>query len=169
MGHALTELEMLGPDDLRTYMQRQGIPGEIVYLEVPTPTVQTAAEAVGVRLEQIVKSLLFLVKDEAVLAITCGTLPVERRVIAARFGVGRKKVKLADAETVLAATGYAVGSVPPFGHRTSLPTMLDPRVLEHEEVYAGGGGGNALVRLNPQDILKVSMAEVVDLHSPPEK
>ncbi len=169
MGHALTELEMLGPDDLRTYMQRQGIPGEIVYLEVPTPTVQTAAEAAGVHLEQIVKSLVFLVKDEAVLAITCGTLQVERRAIAARFGVGRKKVKLADAETVLAATGYAVGSVPPFGHRKSLPTMLDQRVLEHEEVYAGGGGGSALVRLNSQDIFKFSMAEVVDLHSPPEK
>ncbi len=157
-----------GPEDLQAYMEQHDIAGEIIQLEVPTPTVETAAAAVGTRPEQIVKSLLFRVRDRFALAITCGTLPVEKRVLASHYGVGRKKVDLADAETVQAVTGYSVGSVPPFGHRQPIPTFLDLRVLNHNEVYAGGGGENSLVRLNPEDILKFTRAEVLDLHSNPE-
>jgi prolyl-tRNA editing enzyme YbaK/EbsC (Cys-tRNA(Pro) deacylase) len=163
----MTNGNVLGPDDLQAYMEQEGISGEIVYLDVPTPTVETAAEAVGVQPDQIVKSILFLVKDEVVLAVTCGVLRVEKRVLATKYDVGRKKVKLADAETVLMTTGYLVGTVPPFGHRTPIPTLLDPRVLKHDEVYAGGGGENALVRLNSVDIHKFSGAEVLDLHIRP--
>ncbi len=158
---------VLGPDDLQAYMTQKGISGEIVYLDTPTPTVETAAAAVGVQPNQIVKSILFLVKDEVVLAVACGILRVEKRVLAAKYGVGRKKVKLADADTVLATTGYLVGTVPCFGHRTPIPTLLDLRVLEHDEVYAGGGGENALVRLNSTDILNFCDAEVLDLHTRP--
>ena len=156
---------VFGPEDLRAYMAQHKIAGEIVHLDVPTLTVETAAAAIGVKPEQIVKSLLFQVGDEVALAITCGTLPVEKRVLAGLYGVGRKKVELADAETVRAVTGYTVGGVPPFGHRQSIPAFLDLRVLNHDEVYAGGGGGNALVRLNPEDILEFTNAEVLDLHS----
>ena len=163
----MTNPNPLGPDDLQAYMEQEGISGEIVYLDVPTPTVEIAAEAVGVQVDQIVKSILFVVKDEVVLAVACGVLRVEKRVLAAKYGVGRKKVKLADAETVLEATGYLVGTVPPFGHRTPIPTLLDPRVLDHDEVYAGGGGENALVRLNSTEILKFCDAEVLDLHTRP--
>jgi Cys-tRNA(Pro) deacylase len=163
----MTSDNVLGPDDLQAYMTQEGISGEIVYLDVPTPTVETAAEAVGVQPDQIVKSILFVVKDEVVLAVACGVLRVEKRVLAAKYGVGRKKVKLADAETVLETTGYAVGTVPPFGHRNQIPTLLDPRVLDHDEVYAGGGGENALVRLNSTDILNFCDAEVLDLHTRP--
>jgi prolyl-tRNA editing enzyme YbaK/EbsC (Cys-tRNA(Pro) deacylase) len=159
---------VLGPEDLKAFMAEHHIPGDIVHLEVPTLTVETAAEAVGVRPDQIVKSLLFKVGDTAVLAITCGTTPVEKRVLASRFGVGRKKVKLADADTVLHVTGYLVGSVPPIGHSQTVPALIDPGVLIHDEVYAGGGGGKVLVRLNPKDILKYARPEVIDLHILPE-
>jgi prolyl-tRNA editing enzyme YbaK/EbsC (Cys-tRNA(Pro) deacylase) len=159
---------VFGPEDLRAYMAQHDIVGEVIRLDVPTPTVETAAAAVGTRPEQIVKSLLFRVGDGVALAITCGTRPVEKRVLASYYGVGRKKVDLADAETVMAVTGYPVGGVPPFGHRQSIPAFLDFRVLNHNEVYAGGGGGNSLVRLNPKDILIFTRAEVVDLHSLPE-
>jgi Cys-tRNA(Pro) deacylase len=161
--------KIFGPEDLRAFMKQHDIAGEILHLDVPTPTVETAAAAVGTRSEQIVKSLLFRVRDGFALAIASGTLLVEKRVLASRYGVGRKKVDLADAETVQAVTGYSVGSVPPFGHRQAVPTFLDFRVLNHEEVYAGGGGGDSLVRLNPEDILEVTRAEVVDLHSLPEE
>jgi prolyl-tRNA editing enzyme YbaK/EbsC (Cys-tRNA(Pro) deacylase) len=161
--------EIFGPEDLQAYMEQYHISGEIVHLDVPTPTVETAAEAVGSQPEQIVKSLLFQVGDMVVLAITCGTLPVEKRVLAHRFGVGRKKVELADAETVRTETGYPVGGVPPIGHRQSIPALIDPRVLTNDEVYAGGGGENSLVRLNPEDIFKFSNAEIIALHSLPEE
>jgi prolyl-tRNA editing enzyme YbaK/EbsC (Cys-tRNA(Pro) deacylase) len=150
-------------------MQQHAIAGEILHLGTPTPTVETAAQAVGTQPEQIVKSLLFLVNDGPVLAIACGTQRVERRTISTRYGVGRKRVRLASAEAVLEIAGYEVGAMPPFGHRQPLTTLLDGQVLAHEEVYAGGGEENALVRLSPQDILRVTKAEVLDLHAHPEQ
>jgi prolyl-tRNA editing enzyme YbaK/EbsC (Cys-tRNA(Pro) deacylase) len=158
---------ILGPVDLQQYMRQHGIPGEIIHLDQPTPTVEDAASAVHTQTDRIIKSVLFTIYEEHVLTITCGVERVERRVIAALYGVGRKRVKLTPAETVLEVTGYPVGTVPPFGHRQPLRTLLDPGVLEHNQVYAGGGAGNALVRLDPQDILRITQAEVMDLHTPP--
>ena len=153
----------LQPDDLQAYMRQHAIEGEILRLNVPTPTVEAAARAVGTTPDQIVKSILFLVGGEPVLTVTCGLGKVDRRAIAALYGVGRKKVKLASPDIVLDLTGYPVGAMPPFGHRCPLPTLLDQRVLEHDEVYAGGGAENALVRLVPQDILRATQARVLDL------
>jgi prolyl-tRNA editing enzyme YbaK/EbsC (Cys-tRNA(Pro) deacylase) len=159
---------VFGPEDLGAFMAAHHIQGEIVHLDVPTLTVETAAEALGVHTDRIVKSLLFTVGEHVILAITCGTSPVEKRVLASRFGVGRKKVELAAAETVLTVTGYPVGGVPPIGHAQAVPAFIDPSVLTHDEVYAGGGGGKALVRMDPQEILKHSRAEVLELHALPE-
>ena len=163
----MTALNLLTADDLQEYMLTHDIPGEIIHLDVPTPTVETAAQAVGCAPEQIVKSILFLVDTAPRLAVTSGLRRVETRALAARYGVGRKHVKLADTDTVLEIAGYEVGAMPPFGHRTQLETLFDPRVLDHAEVYAGGGAGNALLRISPQDILKFTQADVIDLHNVP--
>jgi prolyl-tRNA editing enzyme YbaK/EbsC (Cys-tRNA(Pro) deacylase) len=157
---------ILTPEDLQTFMDVRQIWGEILRLSVPTPTVETAAQAVGCRPEQIVKSILFTIDDQPVLAIACGTAPVARRAIADQYGVGRKRVKLAPPEVVLALSGFEVGAMPPFGHRQPLPTLLDPAILEHTEVYAGGGAENALARLHPADILRVTQAKMVTLTQP---
>ncbi len=160
---------MLKPKNLQTFMDENGIPGEILHLEVPTPTVEAAAQAVHAENDQIVKTLVFVVQDQPLAAIACGTAPVSQRKLAARFGVGRKRVKLASAAQVLEITGYPAGAVPPFGHQTPLPTLLDPRVLEYEEVYAGGGAENALVRLKSADILHITSAEIEDLRAAPKE
>lgn len=149
--------------DLQNFIESHQISGKILFLEDPTPTVETAAQAVGAKPDQIVKSILFLVKGAPVLAIGCGTNPLDRRPIASRFGVGRKRVKLADGETVHRITGYPAGTVPPFGHAQTLPTLIDPGVLEHEQVYAGAGAVNALIRLDPQEILRSTEAEIMIL------
>ncbi|MFC1997951.1 aminoacyl-tRNA deacylase, partial [Chloroflexota bacterium] len=150
--------EIFTSSDLQTFMDQREIPGQILTLDVPTPTVDAAARAIGVVPRQIVKSVLFTVPEEAVLTISCGDQLVERRVIASLYGISRKRVKLAPPALVLELTGFAVGTVPPFGHRTPLRSLLDPRVLEFDEIYAGGGTHNALVRLNPQDIAKIAQA-----------
>ncbi len=161
---------ILDSSDLQSFMVAHSVQGEILRLSVPTPTVETASQAAGVHLDQIVKSILFLVEDgagaepyQAVLAIACGTAHVEQRAIAAHFGVGRKRIKLASPDRVRSITGYDVGALPPFGHCQPLPTLLDPRVLALPVVYAGGGAENALVRLDPHDILRVTQAVVMDL------
>jgi prolyl-tRNA editing enzyme YbaK/EbsC (Cys-tRNA(Pro) deacylase) len=159
----------LGPTHLADFMRANDIPGEILHLDVPTPTVETAAAAAGSEPDNIVKSLLFYVGEGSVLAITCGPAHIERRAIAAHFQVGRKKVKLADPQTVLKETGYQVGAMPPFGHYSPLPTLIDKRVLEKEQVYAGGGSEQTLLRIAPETILAVTQAQVLDLLVPPKQ
>jgi len=158
---------MLTPNDLLRFMERHGIEGELITLDEPTPTVETAARAVGTSPDQIVKSVLFAVNDERVLAITCGTQLIESRSIAALYGVGRKRVRLANAEIVLETTGYPVGTVPPFGHPQPIRTLIAPQVLEHREVYAGGGAHTTLVRLDPQAILTITQAQIVEMRPQP--
>jgi len=153
----------LGVDELQAFMQEHNIPGEILHLSVPTPTVETAAQAVGTTVDQIIKSILFIVDDQPVLAIACGLPSINRRAIADVYEVGKKRIKLAAPETVLDISGYEVGAMPPFGHRQPLTTLIDRRVLEFTDAYAGGGAENAIVHLHPQDILRVTGAQVLDL------
>jgi prolyl-tRNA editing enzyme YbaK/EbsC (Cys-tRNA(Pro) deacylase) len=153
----------LGTHELKAFMQDQGIQGEILYLDVPTPTVESAAQAVGAKVQQIIKSILFMLDDQPVLAIACGTSSINRRAIAELYQVGKKRVKLASPEMVLEISGYEVGAMPPFGHRQPITTLIDYRVLELTEAYAGGGAENALMRLNPQEIQRVTGAKALDL------
>ncbi len=160
---------MRTPDDVARFIAGHSIRAEIIFLDLPTPTVEAAALAVGTTPEQIVKSVVFSVQDRWVLAIASGTRLIERRCIAAHFGVGRKRIRLASAPQVLAATGFPAGTVPPFGHAQPLPTLIDYRVLALTEAYAGGGAHNALMRVNPQDILQITGAEVMNLHNWPSE
>jgi Cys-tRNA(Pro) deacylase len=156
---------MLGPIDLKNFIERSGIQAELLTLSVQTPTVADAARAVGTSPERIIKSLVFLVDGEPILAIACGTSRIDRRPIAAHFSVGRKRVKLADAAKVLDVTGYAIGAVPPFGQRQRLTTLIDPGVFEHELVYAGGGAIDALLRVSPTELQRVTDGIEIDLQA----
>ena len=156
---------MLNTDDLRAFIAKHNVAAEVISLSVHTLTVMDAARAVDTHPDRIVKSLLFLVQNQPVLAISSGTGRVDRRQIAAHYGVGRKRVKLADAATVETVTGYAVGAVPPFGHIQPLPTLIDPSVLQMPEIYAGGGAVDALLRIPPLEITRLTKAISLDLHA----
>jgi len=154
----------LSSSDLQAYLDQSGIKGEIVHLDAPTPTVETAAQAVGASVDQIVKSVLFLIRrEQPVLAVACGTARIDSRLIASYFDVGRKQVRLAGPDAVLKHTGYPAGAVPPFGHPKPLDTLLDPGVLEHREVFAGGGTGSALLRLDPGAIVRAVEPSVIPI------
>ncbi len=156
----MTETKLpLRSTDVERFMADHAIAGELVHCSAPTPTVEAAAQVMGVRPDQIVKSILFLVSGRPLLVIACGTGMIDRRPISDHFNVGRKQVKLADAGTVLAVTGYPAGTVPPFAHLQPLDTCIDPHVLAQPFVYAGGGEEDALVRLDPRDIRAVTRAE----------
>ncbi len=160
---------MLGIPDLEAFIEGQGFRAEVISLPIRTLTVQDAARAVGTDPERIIKSLLFLVDGKPVLAIASGTARIDRRPIAKHFGVGRKRVKLAGPDTVLSITGYTVGAVPPFGHLKPIQTLIDHRVLEMPQIYAGGGAEDALLRIDPQQILRVTSAIRIDLHPQQEQ
>jgi prolyl-tRNA editing enzyme YbaK/EbsC (Cys-tRNA(Pro) deacylase) len=149
--------------DLIDYMERNAIHGKVISLPVHTPTVESAAQAVGTSPDRIVKSLLFLVEGEAVMAIASGKERVDRQAIAAYFGVSPAQVKLADAATVQGITGYPIGAVPPFGHIQHIPTLIDPQVAAQDVVYAGGGDVDALLRTSPGEIARATQAQELDL------
>ena len=147
---------------LARFIAQHGIAAEIVPVSVETPTVPAAAAALGVAPAQIIKSLLFLIKDRPVLVIASGDRLVDRGVLAAKFGVGKKQIKLADAETVLRLTGYPAGGVPPFGHPAPLPTLLDRAVMAWTAVYGGGGDDHTLLRIAPGELARVTGAEWIE-------
>jgi uncharacterized protein (TIGR02118 family) len=153
----------LTPSNLQAYLDEHKVPAEIVYPGAPTPTVSAAAKALGVEPDQIVKSVVFLVGETPFLVYGCGTRRVDPRKLADRLNVNRKQVKLADALQVLDLTGYAVGTVPPLGLKTTMATFMDPAVEQHEVIYAGGGGIKALLKMTSADLLRISNAEVAPM------
>jgi prolyl-tRNA editing enzyme YbaK/EbsC (Cys-tRNA(Pro) deacylase) len=159
----------LTPNDLEAYLRENQIDAEIIRLDAPTPTVQDAADAVGVSPDQIVKSLLFLIEEHPVLVIASGLGRIDRRKLAARFEINRRKTHFADAETVQSLTGFPVGAVPPIGHRTELDVLVDPAVMAQDFVFGGGGSETALLRIDPQLIRKHTRSEVVSLQKPTEE
>ncbi|MBI1877528.1 MAG: hypothetical protein HYR94_04735 [Chloroflexi bacterium] len=111
--------------------------------------------------QQIIKSLVFLVRDEPLLVINNGLVKVDRRKVADRLGVGKKQVKFASGEQALEITGYVVGSMPPFGHRRKLRTFVDPTVTEFEVIFGGGGDIDTMLRLTSAELLRVTEGEVI--------
>jgi Cys-tRNA(Pro) deacylase len=140
-----------------------GLDVEIVEFEQTTRTAQDAADAIGCQVAQIVKSLLFVVDGEPVMALVSGPNRLDERKLAALRGVGRKKVKRADADTAKAATGFSIGGVPPFGHKSNLPVYIDQDLTRFEVVWAAAGTPFAVFAITPGELARASGGEVVDL------
>jgi prolyl-tRNA editing enzyme YbaK/EbsC (Cys-tRNA(Pro) deacylase) len=162
----MTPSSSLTSADLQRFIDEQQIEATILVLDEHTPTVPDAARALNVAPEQIIKSLVFLVREEPLLVINNGTVKVDRSKVAARLGVGKKQVKFASADQALAITGYVVGSMPPFGHRLKLMTLVDPAVTGFDLIYGGGGDINAMLRLAPAELLRATEAELLPVSEP---
>jgi prolyl-tRNA editing enzyme YbaK/EbsC (Cys-tRNA(Pro) deacylase) len=154
---------MLGPNALEQYILSKGAEANLLAVEVETPTVDAAARAVGTSPEKIVKSLIFIAAGEPFLVITAGKQRVPLDVLASEIGIARQSIRLANPQEVAAATGYTVGAVPPFGHKQRLASYMDAALLELEQVYAGGGAADHLLKVSPREILRLSGAQVIDL------
>jgi prolyl-tRNA editing enzyme YbaK/EbsC (Cys-tRNA(Pro) deacylase) len=159
----------MDPITLKSYLREHNIAAELLRLREHTPTVEDAARVMGTSVDGIAKSVLFIQDvpgepaERAVLVIANGLHRVDYRRVADCLGVSRRRLKLADAETVLALTGQPVGGVAPFGHPRPLRTFIDRRVLDQPTVYAGGGALDALLRLTPAEIVRVTGAATVDV------
>jgi len=146
--------------DLQTFIDDQQIQATILPLSEHTLTVGDAARALAVNTDQIIKSLVFHIDGKPLLVINNGLARVDRRKLAAHLGVGRKKVKFASPDTVFSLTGFVVGSMPPFGHKLQLHTLVDTAVTQMDIIYGGGGDVDAMMRLTSKELLRVSQAEV---------
>jgi Cys-tRNA(Pro) deacylase len=119
-----------------------------------THTAEMAAAAAGCELGQIVKTLAIYVSGEPWLALVAGDRRLDDRLVAAHAGVGRKQVKLASAEQVLALTGYAVGGVSPFGLPTPLEVLVDEGLRRFETVWVAGGTASAIFPIALADLVR---------------
>lgn len=149
--------------DLQKFIDKHQIEATILPLDEHTPTVSDAARALSVENDQIIKSLVFHIEGEPLLVISNGLARVDRKKLAAYLGVGRKRVKFAAPDHVLEITGYIVGSMPPFGHKKKLRTLMDAAVARMNVIYGGGGDINAMMRLTSDTLVDVSQAEMVAL------
>lgn len=145
--------------DLQRFIDAHDIQAVILPMDQHTPTVPDAARVLGVDSGQIIKSLVFMIKDEPVLVINNGQARVDRRKLAAYLTIGRGQVKFAASDQALAITGYIVGSMPPFGHRRKLRTVVDTAVSGLGTVFGGGGDIDAMLRLTAAELLRVTAAE----------
>jgi Cys-tRNA(Pro) deacylase len=119
-----------------------------------TKTAADAARAIGVDVGQIVKSLIFSVDGEVVVAYVSGANQLDERKLATLAG-GRKSGRV-DADQVRVATGYPIGGVPPFGHATPLRVFVDEDLLAFDQVWAAAGTWNDVFPLTPADLVRVS-------------
>jgi Cys-tRNA(Pro) deacylase len=126
-----------------------------------TKTAADAAAAIGVSVGQIVKSLVFGVDSEIVMALVSGSNQLDEKKLAAAAG-GAKCARV-DADAVRDATGYPIGGVPPFGHSTQLRVFVDPDLLQYDEVWAAAGTWNDNFGAAPADIVRVAGGVVIDL------
>jgi Cys-tRNA(Pro) deacylase len=141
--------------------RRLGVPIETRRFPDGTRTAADAAAAIGVQVGQIVKSLVFAVDGELVLAYVSGANQLsEAKLAAAAGGADCARV---DADRVREVTGFPIGGVPPFGHATPLPTYIDPDLLQYDEIWAAAGTWHDVFPLRPADLVRASGGTVVPL------
>jgi Cys-tRNA(Pro) deacylase len=140
-----------------------GLDITIKEFEASTRTAQDAAEAIGCTVAQIVKSLLFELDGRPTIVLVSGSNRLDEKKLAALGGVGRKKVKRGDADLVREATGFAIGGIPPFGHKTKLPTYIDQDFLQFELIWAAAGTPNAVFPIRPQQLVETTGGTVANL------
>jgi prolyl-tRNA editing enzyme YbaK/EbsC (Cys-tRNA(Pro) deacylase) len=146
-------------DRLAECAQRLGLEVHPQRLSASTRTVKDAAEAVGCEEAEIAKSIVFVADGDPVVCVASGRHRIDTERLADLLDVA--EVRRAAADEVRAATGFAIGGVPPFGH--DLPVLFDETLLEHERVWAAAGDPHSLFEVNPQQLAHCIGARVVAL------
>ncbi|MGV9988705.1 YbaK/EbsC family protein [Streptomyces olivaceus] len=129
-----------------------------------TRTAAEAAAAIGCELSQICKSLVFAADGVPVLVLMDGASRVDLDRVREELGAG--KVTRAKADVVRETTGYAIGGVPPFGHRTRTRVLADRSLLAHDVVWAAAGTPYAVFPMQPKDLVATVGAILVDVREP---
>jgi prolyl-tRNA editing enzyme YbaK/EbsC (Cys-tRNA(Pro) deacylase) len=132
-----------------------------VWLDVAARTSQEAADALGIAVGQIAKSVIFRRRsdDRAVLVIASG----DRRVDEEKVGAVTGDLGRADAQFVRAATGFVIGGVAPLAHASEPVTLIDRELFRFGEIWAAAGHPNGVFKLTPQDLERYTGAPVADV------
>jgi prolyl-tRNA editing enzyme YbaK/EbsC (Cys-tRNA(Pro) deacylase) len=124
-----------------------------------TRTVKDAAAAVGCEPSEIAKSIVFVADGDPVVCVASGEHRIDTDKLAEALDVA--EIRQAGAGEVRAATGFAIGGVPPFGH--DLPVVFDEALLRHQRVWAAAGDPNSLFAVDPRELADCIRARIVEL------
>jgi prolyl-tRNA editing enzyme YbaK/EbsC (Cys-tRNA(Pro) deacylase) len=152
---------MKGPQRVQAALRELGVDTEIHELDASTRTAQEAANAIGTELGSIVKSLVFLADEQSILALVAG----DRRADPAKLMalMGARRVTIANADRVRQATGFAIGGVPPLGHKVPIPIWIDRSLSRFQVVYAAAGGPRAIFPIAYAKLVELTGGNVADL------
>ncbi|WP_159768659.1 YbaK/EbsC family protein [Streptomyces sp. HM190] len=145
-------LDALGLSELRTRVRR---------FPDATRTAAEAAAAIGCELSEICKSLVFAADGVPVVVLMDGASRVDVELVRRELGAG--KVTRAQADVVRETTGYAIGGVPPFGHRTRTRVLADRSLLDHAVVWAAAGTPYTVFPMAPEALIAHAGATPVDV------
>jgi prolyl-tRNA editing enzyme YbaK/EbsC (Cys-tRNA(Pro) deacylase) len=143
-------------------LNRHGVSCEVVELPGSTRTAQEAAQAVGCRVEQIAKSLVFQGKTtkRPVLVVASGANRVNEKKLRDLLS---EPVRKADADFVREHTGFAIGGVPPAGLAKPMEIFIDEDLFKCEEIWAAAGTPHAVFKLSAADLVKITQGKVVTI------
>jgi len=142
------------------FLRSSGVEARVEEFSAGTPTAEDAARAVGCKLAQIVKSLVFHCDGTPLLVLVPGDRRADSRKVARAAGARRARV--ATAAEVRDATGYDPGAVAPFPLPRPLRVLVDRQVLVHERVWIGAGSPNHMATLAANELVRLSKAEAMD-------
>jgi len=139
---------------VRAWLAEAGSTARVIELAETARSAQDAADSIGAELGSIVKSLVFAIAGQPVMALVAGDRQCDTITLPAALGL-TGKAKRADADMVRAATGFAIGGVAPVAHARSLPMVIDASLARFETVYAAAG--------HPYCVFATSLAELARL------
>jgi prolyl-tRNA editing enzyme YbaK/EbsC (Cys-tRNA(Pro) deacylase) len=139
-----------------------GVQLQVLELPASTRTSVEAAQAIGCKVEQIAKSVIFRssITGRPVLVIASGPNRVNEKKIGELLG---EPIGKADADFVRQRTGFVIGGVPPAGHIEPLVTFVDEDLLKLDEIWAAAGTPNAVFRLTPPDLVRITAGRVINI------
>jgi Cys-tRNA(Pro) deacylase len=152
------------PDEVErvaAFLREAGVEARVEEFAEGTPTAEDAARAVGCALAQIVKSLVFDCDGRAIVVLVPGDRRADRRKIAEAAGC--RAAKIARADRVREATGFAPGAVAPFPLPRVESVLVDRSLLRHRVVWIGAGSERHMAAVAPPDLVRLARAEPVDV------
>lgn len=143
-------------------LHKKNIQAKVVEMPMSTRTAEDAAKAVGCNVAQIVKSLIFRTKHakKGILVLVSGANRVNEKAISSHTG---EEIVKADADFVREITGFAIGGIPPIGHKQKIDTYIDEDLLEHEEVWAAAGTPNAVFNLQASMLIEITGGKTISV------
>ncbi len=145
---------------VRAALVERGLDCEIIDTQQSARTAQEAADAVGARVGQIVKSLVFLCDGVGVMALVSGANRLDVHKLGALAGGA---ISRADADAVRVATGFAIGGVAPLGSASPIRVFFDRDLLAFDEIWAAAGTPSTVFAVSPDELVRATDAVVADL------